>query len=57
MALGEGMESPSDDSKVSTREALTAPEWQLEVKKKWKKMGEQGAKRKTCALIGEELCF
>lgn len=32
-------------------------EWQLEVKKKWNKMGEQGAKRKSRALIGEELCF
>lgn len=32
-------------------------EWQLEVKKKWKKMGEQGSKRKSRALIGEELCF
>ena len=39
------MESPSDDSKVSTREALMTLEWQLEVKKKWEKMREQKAKR------------
>lgn len=51
------MESPSDDSKVSTREALMTLEWQLEEKEMWEKMGKQGAKRKSCVLIGEELCF
>lgn len=52
------MESPSrDDSKVSTGEVLMTLEWQLEAKKKRKKEGEQGAKRKSCALTGEELCF
>lgn len=48
------MESPSrDDSKVSTGEVLMTLEWQLEAKKKRKKEGEQGAKRKSCALAGE----
>lgn len=39
------MESLSDDSKVSTKGALAALEWQLEMKEKWEKVGEPGTKR------------
>ena len=39
------MESLSDDSKVSTKGALVALEWQLEMKEKWEKVGEPGTKR------------
>lgn len=39
------MESISDDSKVSTKGALAALEWQLEMEEKWEKVGEPGTKR------------
>jgi hypothetical protein len=39
------MQSLLSDSKVSTRKVLTALESHLEMQKKWKKVGEQGAKR------------
>ena len=39
------MESLSDDSKVSTKRAVVALEWQLEMKEKWEKVGEPGTKR------------
>ena len=50
MAPGEWTESLSDESKVSTKGALAALEWQLEMKGSGKKVGEQGAKRtKLCS--------
>lgn len=51
------MESPSDDSKVSTREALTAPEWQLEVKKKWKNWVSRGPRGRLVLSLEKSCVF